>query len=202
MIAPSTGGTMTQLSPTYTLNQVDRPADESTSDFSLAIRMYSDYAQVVDFRMAGVAVLGLDERPPLGHGWGPSPAHMLGSALGADLGATLLRCLREANVDPLDLYTEVSASFRSDALGRPHVSGMVVRLTPVLASAEDAAALPTPERLAEQSAMVDCLRSDIGLHVAITPELRADPRSPAWDFAHVVNDAAHAGPTSFTVADD
>ena len=164
---------MTQLSSTYTLNQTDGPAVEPNSGFSLGIRLYCDYEQVVDFRMPGVAVLGLDERPPVGHGWGPSPAHILGSALGADLGATLLRLLRAANVDPLDLHTEVSAGFSNDTLGQPRVSSMVVRLSPILASAEEMAALPTPERLAEQSLIVDCLRLNIGLHVVITPDVRA-----------------------------
>ena len=164
---------MTQLSSAYTLNRLGGPTVEPTSDFSLAIRLYSDYEQIVDFRMAGVAVLGLDERPPVGRGWGPSPAHMLGSALGADLGGTLLRCLRTANVDPIDLHTEVCGSFLNDAVGRPHLSSLVVRLTPVLASEEDAAAIPTAERLTEQCAIADCLRSDIVLHIAITPEVHA-----------------------------
>jgi uncharacterized OsmC-like protein len=184
---------MTQLSSAYTLNQLDRPAVETARDFSLAIRLYCDYEQIVDFRMAGVAVLGLDERPPLGHGWGPSPAQTLGAALGADLGGALLRFLRAANVDPLDLRTEVSATFRNDTLGRPHVSGVVVRLTPVLASEEDVAAIPTSERLVEQSAIADSLRSDIGLHVAILPEVRVGARAPARDVVHLVKDALPAG---------
>ncbi|HEX7978566.1 MAG TPA: hypothetical protein VF461_08190, partial [Gemmatimonadaceae bacterium] len=108
---------MTQRFQAYTVEQVDWPAVQPTSDFSLGIRLYCDYEQVVDFRMGGVAVLGLDEPPPLGHGWGPSPAQMLGSALGADLAAALLRCLRAAHVDPLDLRTEVSGTTRTDTLG-------------------------------------------------------------------------------------
>ena len=192
---------MTQPFSTYTVNQLGWPTLEPTSDFSLAIRLYRNYEQVVDFRMAGVAVLGVDELPPLGHGWGPSAAHMLGSALGADLGGALLRCLRSANVEALDLRTEVSGTFRNDTLGRPHVSNVVVRLAPVLASAEDVAALPTPERLAEQSVIADCLRTDIGLHVAIIPELRVGRHTLARDVAHVVNGRAHAGPIAFTSAD-
>ena len=175
---------MTQRYSTYTVDQLGRPDVEPTSDFSLAIRLYCDYEQVVDFRMAGVAVLGIDERPPQGHGWGPSPAQMLGSALGADLGGALLRGLRAANVDPIDLRTEVFGTFRQDTLGRPHVSSVVVRLAPVLESAEDVAALPTPERLAEQSAIVDCLRSDMLLHVAILPEVRVGPRTAAPNVVH------------------
>ena len=168
---------MTQRFQPYTVEHVGWPAVQPKSDFSLAIRLYCDYEQVVDFRMGGVAVFGLEEPPPLGHGWGPSPAQMLGAAIGADLGAALLRCLRAAHVDPLDLRTEVSGSVRTDRLGRPHVSSMAVRLTAFLAGAEDVSALPTPERLIEQSAVADGLRADVGLHVAIVAELCAQPRA-------------------------
>jgi hypothetical protein len=192
---------MTQPFSAYTVNQLGWPVLEPTSDFSLAVRLYRDYEQVVDFRMAGVAVLGLDERPPLGHGWGPSPAHVLGSALGADLGAALLRCLRTSNVDPLDLRTEVCGTFRSDTHGRPHLSNLRVRLAPVFACPADVVALPTPERLAEESLVADSLRLDVGLHVAIMPELRADQRTPARDVVHDVDDAAHAGATTLIAVD-
>ena len=59
-----------------------RPASEPRSTFSLSLHRYTDYQQVVDFRLPGVAVLGVDERPPLGNGWGPSPAHVLGRMIG------------------------------------------------------------------------------------------------------------------------
>ena len=154
---------------------------EPTSGFSLAIHLYSDYQQIVDFRMPGVAVLGLDECPPVGRSWGPSPAHLLGSALGTCLGDTLLAVMRAAGADVLDLRTDVNGGIQRDTFGRPHVTSITVRLTPVLASRADLDVVPTPELLAQRSMIADALRSDLGLWIAITPEVRSGLRPPPYD---------------------
>ena len=139
------------------------------SEFSLSIGLYRDYQQIVDFRMPGVAVLGLDEPRPLGRGWGPSPAHLLASALGACLAGTLLHELRAEGIEILDLRTEVSGSIRSDTLGALHLANLTVRLAPVLARRTDADRMPEPEELADRSMIADSIRTDLGLWIAITP---------------------------------
>jgi uncharacterized OsmC-like protein len=149
-------------------------ASEPRSTFSLSLRRYSDFQQVVDFRLPGVAVLGVDERPPIGHGWGPSPSHVLGSALGACLGSTLLLIMQGAGAEVLDLRTDVSGAIQRDTLGQPHVTSISVRLTPVVAKRSDLDTIPSPERLAERSMIADSLRSDLGLWIAITPEVRGE----------------------------
>jgi len=179
---------MTRVSVASTMHRLTPPAVEPSNGFSLAIRLYCDYEQVVDFRMPGVAVLGLDERPPLGHGWGPSPAQLLGSALGACLGGALLHDLRDAKVEVIDLYTTVSGTFQIDAGGRRRVASVEVRLTPVLAKAEDLAALPTPDRLAESSMVADSLRRDMSLVVSITPEVPPAAGSPSRQVVRLVKD--------------
>lgn len=151
-----------------------RSASEPRSTFSLGLRRYSDFQQVVDFRLPGVAVLGVDERPPVGHGWGPSPAHVLGSALGACLGSALLIVMQGAGAEVVDLRTDVSGAIQRDTLGQPHVTSISVRLTPVVASRADLAAVPSPERLAQRSMIADSLRSDLGLWIAITPEIHGE----------------------------
>lgn len=182
---------MTNVSPAHTLDQLAPPAVDGANGFALAVRLYCDYEQVVDFRMPGVAVLGLDERPPLGHGWGPSPAQLLGAALGACLGGALLHSLRDAAVDVMDLRTDVTGVFRKDTIGRPHLTGIEVRLTPVLATAEDLRTIPTPDQLAESSMVADSLRRDMSLFVAITPEVRA-ARTPAREVVRLVKDMPRA----------
>ncbi len=185
---------MPHVSPSCRMDHLARSSVEPSNGFSLAIRLYCDYEQVVDFRMPGVAVLGLDERPPLGHGWGPSPAQLLGSALGACLGGALLRGLRDAKVDVVDLYTEVRGVFRNDTPERSHLTSFEVRLTPVLERVEDIPALPTPDRLAASSLVAGSLRSDIALLVVITPEVQADRRTPARDVVRLVKDAPLGSP--------
>lgn len=156
-----------------------RTATGSNPAFALAINLYSDYQQIVDFRLPGVAVLGLDERPPLGHGWGPSPVQLLGSAVGACLGSALLRAIRDAGAEVIDLRTDVSGRIESDRLDRPHVVSITVRLTPIVTTRSALEAVPSPERLARLSMVADILRSDLGLWIAITPEVRSGAaRSP------------------------
>jgi hypothetical protein len=152
------------------------------SEFALTVHHYRDYQQIVDFRLPGVAVLGLDECPPRGRSWGPSPAHLLGSAVGACLAGALIRVLHEGGATLIDLHTRVSGKIRNDTLGRPHVASLSVRLTPIVSSRADLGAVPSPERLAQSSMVADALRTDLALWVAITPEVRgARETAPAVD---------------------
>jgi len=167
---------MSRYSTASEASPLARSATEPRTTFSLSLHRYADYQQVVDFRLPGVAVLGVDERPPVGHGWGPSPAHVLGSALGACLGSALLLVMQGSGVELLDLRTDVSGAIQRDTLGQPHVTSISVRLTPVVARRADLDAVPSPERLAERSMIADALRSDLGLWIAITPEVRGETK--------------------------
>ena len=174
---------MSRYSTASEASPLARSASEPRSTFSLSLRRYSDFEQVVDFRLPGVAVLGVDERPPLGHGWGPSPAHVFGSALGACLGSTLLIVMQGAGADVLDLRTDVSGAIQRDTLGQPHVTSISVRLTPVVARRADLDTIPSPERLAERSMIADALRSDLGLWIAITPEVHGESQTDPYGLA-------------------
>jgi hypothetical protein len=160
---------------------------EAPPGFSLAIHLYSDYQQIVDFRLPGVAVLGLDECPPVGHNWGPSPSQLLGASLGACLGGALLQELRDAGAEVVDLFTNVSGAIRKDVMGRSHVASMNIRLTPVVTARSALEAMPSPERLAQRSMIADALRTDLGLWIAITPEVRSTVHPTSRDVARVPN---------------
>lgn len=168
---------MTKIPKASATNTLVRPTIEPGSGFSLAIHRHAGYQQIADFRLPGVALLGVDERPPLGRGWGPSPAQLLGTALGACLGSTLLAVMGAAGAEVLDLRTDVSGTTQRDTLGRLHVSAITVRLTPVLSSHADLDAVPSPEWLAERSMIADTIRPDLSLWIAITPEVRSGVRS-------------------------
>jgi organic hydroperoxide reductase OsmC/OhrA len=168
---------MTKPITTSATSATPAACTEAPSGFSLAIHLYSDYQQIVDFRMPGVAVLGLDECPPVGRGWGPSPSHLLAASLGACLGGALLQELRDAGAEVLDLFTNVSGAIRKDIMGRSHVASINVRLTPVVTARSALEAMPSPERLAQKSMIADALRTDLGLWIAITPEVRTTARA-------------------------
>jgi hypothetical protein len=180
---------MTQPPMAATVAPLAPPTDPG-ADFSLVIRRYRDHQQIVDFRMPGVAVLGLDQPAPLGRGWGPSPAQLLGSALGACLGAALLDESRRLGIEVIELRTEVDGTLRTDALGARHLASLAVRLSPVLAQPGDVDRMPEPSELADRSMIADSMRADLGLWIEITPEVRpkaaalthgARPPRPAAD---------------------
>lgn len=90
--------------------------------FSLSLRLYDGFAQVTQFAMPGVPLLAIDEQSLLGAGRGPDPAHVLGAAIGSCLGASLLFCLRKANVETHDHGIDVSVDVTPVALPAPSES--------------------------------------------------------------------------------
>jgi hypothetical protein len=111
---------------------------------------------------------------------GTVAVHVLGSALGACLGSALLLIMQGAGAEVLDLRTDVSGAIQRDTLGQPHVTSISVRLTPVVAKRADLDTIPSPERLAERSMIADSLRSDLGLWIAITPEVRGETQTDPY----------------------
>jgi hypothetical protein len=156
------------------------PAVEPSPGIALAIRLYSDFQQIVDFRMPGVAVLGLDERPPRGRGWGPSPSHLMGAALGACLGAALLARLRGEGADVRDMRTEVTGSFARDARGVRRLDRVAVRLSPIIEPGP-APTMPSAEWLIEQSVVAQSLGPSVRVELTITPE----PATPRPEYEHI-----------------
>lgn len=100
----------------------------SESQFSLTIRLDEGYGQTVNFGLPGVPPLVLDEAPPLGEGKGPNPSHVLGSAVGGCLAASLLFCLRKARIDVHGLQTTVHGTLQRNERGRLRVGSLRVHL--------------------------------------------------------------------------
>lgn len=105
---------------------------EDEHGFTLTLEAKEGYAQAVDFQLNGVGSLVVDEPAPLGAGTGPSPALVLGAALGACLGASLLFCLRKARIEVSGLHTTVHGTVVRNERGRMRVGAIVVRLEPVI----------------------------------------------------------------------
>jgi organic hydroperoxide reductase OsmC/OhrA len=169
---------MSDMTTTHSGNRLPPPAVEPDSGFSLSIRLYSGFEQIVDFKLPGVAVLGLDERPPKGNGWGPSPSRLLGAALGACLGASLLAWLRARGTDVRDMHTHVTGSFGRDSAGRRTIDRLDVRLVPIVESPH-AVALPTVTELFDASVVARSIDSGIDVRLTITPEAPAQLRRSA-----------------------
>lgn len=147
-----------------------RPPEPEQS-FVLSLRLYRDYAQVVDFGLPGVALLALDEPPPLGSGRGPNPARVLGAAIGGCLGASLLHCLRKSRVEVEGLETIVRGTLARNAAGRLRVTAVHVALAPAV-SAGDAERLGRCTQLFEDFCTVtESVREGIDVTVDLVPAL-------------------------------
>lgn len=107
-------------------------AQEAEGNFSMAIRLKENYAQVVDFDLTAVTPMVIDETTPLGWEEGPNPARLLGAAVGGCLGASLLFCLRKARVDVTDLRTTVEGTLVRNTRGRLRIGSLRVRLHPTV----------------------------------------------------------------------
>lgn len=107
-------------------------AGDADHGFALTIELGQGYQQTVDFGEPGMKPLVLDESPPLGAGEGPSPARLLGAAVGGCLGASLVFCMRKARVDVRGLHTQVTGTLARNDRGRLRVSAIRVRLEPVV----------------------------------------------------------------------
>ena len=132
----TTTGTATEVHPCDSTSS--RPDLVSVEHrFSLGIRLYNGYTQIVDFGIPEASLLAVDEPEPLGHGRGPNPARLLGAAIGSCLGASLLFCLRKARIAVDDLETTVEGTLSRNFEGRLRVSNVHVTLSPKV-DAEDA----------------------------------------------------------------
>lgn len=87
-----------------------------------------DYQLRVSFG-DGIAELTADEPPPLGGNAGPSPVHLLASAVGSCLSDSLLFALRKFRQAPEPMSCVVRADVGRNAERRVRVLGMTATLT-------------------------------------------------------------------------
>lgn len=113
-----------------------RPESDDARAFAFDAVLADGYRQSVDFGLAGVPPLVVDEPAPLGELAGPNPARVLGAALASCLGASLLFCLRRARIDVRGLHTHVEGEMARNERGRLRIGAVRVRLEPVV-PAED-----------------------------------------------------------------
>ena len=150
--------------------QEHRDAVPAESDaFSLTIRLYRDYAQVVDFGLPELTLLALDEPPPLGRSHGPNPARLLGSAVGACLGASLLYCLRKSRIDESGLSTKVEGTIVRNARGRLRVGPLRVTLSPTLPLAEAGRVNRCLDIFEDFCVVTESVRGGIDVDVRVDP---------------------------------
>lgn len=95
-------------------------------EFTLTLSRQQDYRFNVQFDLAGVPDLQLDEPPPLGEGAGPNASRLLAAAVANCLSASLLFCLGKFKQDPQGLTAHVTGKMVRNEQGRLRVGGFSV----------------------------------------------------------------------------
>ena len=121
----------------------------------------------------------MDEPPPIGDGSGPSPAAVLGAAVGNCLSASLLYCLRRAHLDVEGLAADVQVTPARDERGRLRIGSIAVRLQPVLPPGSDGRMARCLELFEDFCVVTASVRGGIDVDVAVdpVPAGRPDPAS-------------------------
>ncbi len=95
-------------------------------EFTLTLTRQNDYQFNVQFDLAGVPDLQLDEPAPLGAGTGPNASRLLAAAVANCLSASLLFCLGKFKQDPQGITAKVTGEMVRNEQGRLRVGGFVV----------------------------------------------------------------------------
>lgn len=96
-----------------------------SDNITITITRQQGYQFLVDFGGA-VPVITADLPPPLGQGFGPSPEHLLLSAIANCLSASLLFSLQKYKQDPGTLRATAHATVDRNGAGRLRVSHVAV----------------------------------------------------------------------------
>jgi len=100
------------------------------------IRRAEGYRHDITFDELPGARVVMDEPAPLGKGEGPTAAMMLSSAIGHCLSSSLLFCLEKSRVSAKDVRTDVETTLSRNEKGRWRVSGIKVKIKPVVDSVD------------------------------------------------------------------
>jgi uncharacterized OsmC-like protein len=97
-------------------------------EFTLKLTRQQDYQFNVQFDLAGVPDLQLDEPAPLGAGSGPNASRLLAAAVANCLSASLLFCLGKFKQDPQGITAHVTGKMVRNEQGRMRVGGFDVEI--------------------------------------------------------------------------
>jgi organic hydroperoxide reductase OsmC/OhrA len=104
------------------------------SRFTLRVEQVDGFDFLVRFDKEQFAPLRMDEPPPLGHDAAPNAARVLAAAIGNCLSASLVFCLKKANIADAGVTADVAVEIVRNENRRLRVGKVDVTLHPKLAS--------------------------------------------------------------------
>jgi len=135
---------------------------------TLTITQVSDYEFRVRFDDTPAADLMIDESPPIGRDAGPSPARLLGAAIGGCLSSSLLFALRKYKNTPGPIGANVCIDTARNERGRLRVA----RISADIRLPETAASYAQVERLLAQfedfCTVTESVRAGVPVDVRVT----------------------------------
>ena len=145
-----------------------------TEQFEVKVEHWKDFQFLVDFQQDGSVALLTDEPAPLGEGKGPNPARLLAAAVGNCLAASLLFCLKKAQMEPDLLRAVVRGSMVRNDRGRMRIKELRVQLEPVLAGDDFPRLNRCGDLFQDFCIVTESVREGIDISVQVTP-VAADP---------------------------
>lgn len=137
--------------------------------FRVSLGLEEGYRFNADFGLPGVALMTLDEPPPLGGGAGPNPARVLALAVANCLASSLLFCLRKARIEPHGMTATAEGEMARNERGRLRVSRIDVTLSPRVAAEDEPRMRRCLEIFEDFCPVTAAVRQGLEVNVAVTP---------------------------------
>ena len=92
------------------------------------LKLLNGYRFEVEFDVASIPSLVVDEIMPIGENSGPNPTRLLSVAVGQCLSSSLLYCLQKARVEVKNLETSIRADTERNDEGRLRITTLDVQI--------------------------------------------------------------------------
>jgi uncharacterized OsmC-like protein len=134
------------------------------TEFTFRVSRQQGYRFNVEFDLAGVPELQLDEPAPLGGGSGPNASRLLAASVANCLAASLMFCLNKFKQDPQGVVATVKGRLVRNEQGRLRVGGLDVDIR-IEGSVERLA--HCAERFEDFCVVTDSVRQGIPVNVRV-----------------------------------
>lgn len=143
--------------------------DVADNGFVVTLALREGYRFDVDFGLAGIPGLLVDEAPPLGDGAGPNPARLLACAVGNCLASSALFCLRKSRIEVSAFAVRVDGTMVRNDRGRLRIGPLRVTLEPRVSTADQPRIGRCLELFEDFCVVTESVRKGLDVAVEVRP---------------------------------